>query len=212
VRIDDPDLPADLEPVDHLPPGGLDCALLADADLSAITVPGLTVDASRLERVMLTGARLAGLDLRDCELVGCDLANVQAGGATIRRTRISGGRMTGFSWTDGEGGDLVIADCRADYTAFGGTSLQRVRFESCGFEQADFQGAKLKTVVFEDCDLRGADLDGCRFEGVELRGCKLDGIRGATGLRGVAMPWGDILASAGVFAAACGVKLLDPDG
>jgi uncharacterized protein YjbI with pentapeptide repeats len=116
--------------------------------------------------------------------------------------------MTGFAWTDGEGADVVIADCRADYAAFGGTSLQRVRFESCVLEQADFQGARLKTVVFEDCDLREADLSGARFDGVELRGCRLDGLRGADALRGVAMPWSDVLDAAGVFAAACGVKIL----
>jgi uncharacterized protein YjbI with pentapeptide repeats len=209
VRIDPPDLPAALEPVDGLPLGGLDCALLADVDLAGTRAQGLTIDASRLERVTLTGARLPNLDVRDSELIGCDLANVEARGGVLRRTRIDGGRLTGFSWTEGQGADLLITDCRADLATVAATTLERVRFESCVFEHADFQGARLKTVVFEDCDLSGADLTGCRFDGVELRGCRLDRVRGAAALRGVAMPWGDVLANAGVFAAACGVRVLD---
>ena len=57
--------------------------------------------------------------------------------------------------------------------------------------------------------MRGVDLSGARFEDVELRGCKLDGARGLEQLHGVAMPWTDVLANAGLFAAACGVEVLD---
>jgi hypothetical protein len=47
------------------------------------------------------------------------------------------------------------------------------------------------------------------FARCELRGCILDGMRGADRLRGVAMPWEDIVASAGTFAAAVGVTVID---
>ena len=57
--------------------------------------------------------------------------------------------------------------------------------------------------------LRGADLTGVRFDGVDLVGCRLDGIRGAQSLRGVRMPWPDVLEHAGLFAVACGVQVLD---
>jgi hypothetical protein len=48
------------------------------------------------------------------------------------------------------------------------------------------------------------------FESVELRDCLLDGIRGAAHLRGVCMSLSDVLSSAGVFAGACGVRILPP--
>ncbi len=80
---------------------------------------------------------------------------------------------------------------------------------SCVLTQADFQQAGLRTVVFDDCDLTGADLSGARFESVELRGCRLEAVRGLDGLQGVRMPWADVLANAGPFAAACGVQVLD---
>ncbi|HEX6461426.1 MAG TPA: pentapeptide repeat-containing protein [Thermoleophilaceae bacterium] len=67
----------------------------------------------------------------------------------------------------------------------------------------------ISTVAFEDCDLRGADLTGAHFETVELRGCELDGLRGANSLRGIRMPWSDIVENAGLFAGACGVDVLD---
>ena len=64
-------------------------------------------------------------------------------------------------------------------------------------------------VTLEDCDLTAADVSGCRFDGVELRGCRIEGLRGVEALRGVAMPWGDVLQHAAVFAGACGVRVLD---
>jgi hypothetical protein len=40
-----------------------------------------------------------------------------------------------------------------------------------------------------------------------VTGCDLEGLRGAERLRGVAMPWPDIVAAAGTFAAAVGVTV-----
>jgi uncharacterized protein YjbI with pentapeptide repeats len=66
-------------------------------------------------------------------------------------------------------------------------------------------------VRFVDCDLSEADLSGARLAFCELQGCRLDGLRGAASLRGAVMPWADIVASAGTFADALGVGVLDPD-
>lgn len=66
----------------------------------------------------------------------------------------------------------------------------------------------MREVAFEDCDLSGADLTSARFEHVEMLGCMLEGLRGANSLRGVRMPWTDIVENAGLFAGACGVDVL----
>jgi uncharacterized protein YjbI with pentapeptide repeats len=64
-------------------------------------------------------------------------------------------------------------------------------------------------VSFVNCDLSGADLGGARLRRCELRGCTIDGIRGIESLRGVGMRWDDVVAAAGTFAAALGVKELE---
>ena len=75
--------------------------------------------------------------------------------------------------------------------------------------QAELREALLRSVRFDHCDLTEADLTGLRIDGCELRSCTLDGIVAAERLRGAAMPWGDIVGHAGVFAAALGIRLLD---
>jgi uncharacterized protein YjbI with pentapeptide repeats len=84
-----------------------------------------------------------------------------------------------------------------------------VAFSGCDLREADFRQARCTSVAFSGCDLTGADISGARFEGCSIAGCTLDGLRGVDRLRGVAMPWADIVAAAGVFAGELGVRLLD---
>jgi uncharacterized protein YjbI with pentapeptide repeats len=188
MRPDPPDLPAEPEP----------------ADLDALRIVGAEiVDAS------LAGLKRPGLAFVDCVLRTCDLANLDARTASMRRVHVKGGRMTGCLLSESRFEDVTFEDCRADLSGWALVELRRVRFASCDLRQADFQEAKLRAVVFEDCDLREVDFAGTRFESVELLGCRLAGARGVESLRGVRMRWADILENAGVFAAACGVQVLD---
>jgi uncharacterized protein YjbI with pentapeptide repeats len=182
---------------------------LTDAELAELATPSLRFEESRLERVDLSSARLARLALSDVELDSCNLANADVRGASAWRTRIARSRLTGLTWTEGLIRDTVLSDCRVDLASFAATRLDQVIFERCLLMQADFQEATLRAVRFVDCDLTAADLMGARFDRCELRGCTIDGIRGAERLRGIAMPWEDIVASVGTFAAAVGVTVLD---
>jgi uncharacterized protein YjbI with pentapeptide repeats len=188
VRPDPPDLPPEPD----------------DPDLSAPYI-----EEARLTGASLAGQRRPNLSVRDCELRDCDLANLDARGGALLRVRVVGGRLTGCNLGEAGLGDVELEGCAADLTAFTGSRLERVRFAACNLARSDFQGARLRTVVFEDCDLRGADFTGARFDGVDLVGCRLDGIRGAHELRGVRMPWPDVLEHADLFAAACGVQILE---
>ena len=76
---------------------------------------------------------------------------------------------------------------------------------------ADFRGASLREVAFVDCDVAAADFHGASFEKCVFRGTPLDGVTGITRLDGVSMPWPDVVANAGAFAAALGVRVLDED-
>jgi uncharacterized protein YjbI with pentapeptide repeats len=184
-------------------------ARIVDAELPGLAAPGLRFEESRLERVDVSGSRLAHLALSDVELEGCNLANADVRGGSAWRARIARSRLTGVSWTEGLVRDAVFSDCRIDLSSFAATRLEQVVFERCLLMQADFQDANLRAVRFVDCDLTEADLTETRFDRCELRGCTIDAVRGAQRLRGIAMPWEDIVASVGTFAAAVGVTVLD---
>lgn len=188
MRPDPPDLPPDPQPAD------LDALRITEAEL---------VDQS------LAGARRPGLAFVDCVLRRCDLANLDARTASMRRVHVIGGRLTGALLSESQFEDVTFEDCRADLTGWAAVQLRRVCFASCDLRNADFQDARFKAVSFEDCDLREADFERTKFEAVELRRCRLAGARGVRELKGVRMPWADVLENAGVFAAACGVQTLD---
>jgi hypothetical protein len=57
--------------------------------------------------------------------------------------------------------------------------------------------------------LREATVSGARLKRVELRACDLTALRGAEALKGVRMPWNDVLENAPLFAAALGLEIVD---
>jgi hypothetical protein len=85
-------------------------------------------------------------------------------------------------------------------------------FRDCRLEEADFYGATLTSVLFERSPLTAATLSEATIERVELRGCELTGLNGAERLRGARMPWADIVASAGTFAATLGIVASEEPG
>ena len=70
--------------------------------------------------------------------------------------------------------------------------------------------ARLESVAFVDCRLDGADFRHAKVAGCAIRGASLDGVLGVESLRGLRMPWPDVLASAGALAAALGIDV-EPD-
>jgi uncharacterized protein YjbI with pentapeptide repeats len=214
IAPETPRIPDDLEPA-TIDPGGIESGdewrrvRLTDVEAPELAMPSLRFEEARLERVDLNSGRLAHLALSDVELDGCNLANADVRAGSAWRTRIVRSRLTGLSWTEGMVRDTVLSDCRVDLSSFAATRLDQVVFERCLLMQADFQEASLRAVRFVDCDLTELDVTQASFARCELRGCTIDGMRGAERLRGIAMPWEDILASAGTFAAAVGVTVID---
>jgi uncharacterized protein YjbI with pentapeptide repeats len=169
----------------------------------------VALEQARLLDADLSGQTIKGLRLIDVAVERGNLANLVAPEPSLRRVTLTGARMTGVQWTRGSITDVVFRDCRIDLATFAGTTFERVVFEGCMLAQAEFREALLRSVRFEHCDLTEADLTGLRIDGCELRSCTLDGLAGAERLRGAAMPWGDIVGHAGLFAAALGIRLLD---
>ena len=147
----------------------------------------------------------------DARVKGADLANSDAPELSLRRVALKTVRLTGAQWTRGTIADAVFSDCRIDLASFAGTTFERTTFERCLLSQTDFREALLRSVRFDDCDLTEADLGGLRVDRCELRGCTLDGVSGIERLRGVAMPWADVVGNAAQLAAALGIRVLDED-
>ncbi len=60
---------------------------------------------------------------------------------------------------------------------------------------------------FEGCDLTGADFRGARLKECTIRGTSLDAVVGVESLRGLTMPWTDLVGSVAALAAALGIAV-----
>jgi hypothetical protein len=63
--------------------------------------------------------------------------------------------------------------------------------------------------MFADCDLSEATFTSATFAGSEMRGCDLSAIRSPERLRGVRMPWVDVMRIAAELASGIGIEVLD---
>ena len=63
--------------------------------------------------------------------------------------------------------------------------------------------------MFSDCDLSGVALAEATFVESEIRGCRLAGVGNPERLRGVRMPWADVVQAADVLALAVGIEIVD---
>ena len=145
----------------------------------------------------------------DATFQDADWSNRREARFSARRVEFLRARLTGAQLPESTLIDVTFADCRADLASFRFAKLERVVFRDCRLEEADFYGAELEDVLFERCDLRLASMDNARVTRVELQGCNLDGLQGAPALRGVRMPWSDVVGNAPLFAAALGIDILD---
>lgn len=198
-----PDAPADLDPSALEDEGRFEAVELVGA--GAVEAKQLTLAEGRV-RGSLAGARLPDLHLSDVAVAAADLANLHAPKAALRRVAVDQARLTGATLTEASLQDVVFTGCRMDLASLATARLERVVFTDCDLREASLGEAILRDVRFERCDLGGAELDRMRLQRVELAGCRLEGIRSVSDLRGASMPWPDIVANAGVFAAALGVR------
>ena len=178
-------------------------------DLTERDATGLRLVESRLERVELTSTRLQGASLRDLEVAGGSWANLVADSLALTRGELRGVRLTGAVLGNALIEDVVFTDCRIDLARFRFAKLLRVRFENCRLEEADFYASSLSSVVFNECDLGGVGLAGATFVESEIRGCKLAGVGNPERLRGVRMPWPDVVQAADVLAQAVGIEIVE---
>jgi uncharacterized protein YjbI with pentapeptide repeats len=147
--------------------------------------------------------------LTDAIVRDTDWANRRVARAAVLRTELHTVRLTGSDLAESTFRDVRFVGCRLDLAAARLATFERVVFSDCRLEELDLYGAQLRDVLFERCVLREATFSGVKAERVELRGCDLTGLRGAEALRGMRMPWNDVLENAPLFAGVVGVEIVD---
>jgi uncharacterized protein YjbI with pentapeptide repeats len=147
--------------------------------------------------------------LTDVVVRDADWANRRVARAAVLRAELHTVRLTGADLAESTFRDVRFVGCRLDLAAARLSKFERVVFSDCRLEELDLYGAKLQDVLFERCVLREATISGVKSERVELRGCDLTGLRGAEALRGMRMPWNDVLENAPLFASVAGIEIVD---
>jgi uncharacterized protein YjbI with pentapeptide repeats len=147
--------------------------------------------------------------LTDVIVRDADWANRRATRASVLRAELHTVRLTGADLVESTFRDVRFVGCRLDLAAARLSRFERVVFSDCRLEELDLYGAQLQDVLFERCVLREATISNVKAKRVELRGCDLTGLRGAEALRGIRMPWNDVLENAPLFAGAVGIEIVD---
>ena len=161
----------------------------------------------RLVRVSLAPGPVPGIDLLDVVIDDCRLSNLDGREGSLRRVAITGSQLVGLGLRGGQVRDVRISDCSLELASFAGAQLRDVVFERVKLADASFLDARLEAVSFVDCVLAGADFRGARLRACAIRGASLDGVLGVDALRGLRMPWPDLLDSVGALATALGIEI-----
>ena len=203
-----PDLPV-LEPVPLAVVAGaieLSGALVA-GDGGAVMATRVTARESELRGVALEPGTVPGLTLSDVILRDCGLSNLDAREGRLSRVEVHRSQLVGFGLTRGDVRDLRVVDSSLHLASFASATLRNVVFERVNLAEASFMHARLESVAFVDCRLQGADFRHVKLTGCLIRGASLDGVLGVESMRGLRMPWPDMLASAGALAVALGIDV-----
>jgi uncharacterized protein YjbI with pentapeptide repeats len=182
-------------------------ALVEHQGLEPIRVDRIVVSESELRGVAIDAGDAPGLRLSDVMLRACDLSNVDGREGSLHRVQVDGSRLVGFRLTGGTIEDLRVVDSSLALVSLAFSKLRRVVFERVDLAEASFLEAQLEGVTFIDCKLAGTDFRGVKLKGCAMRGTSLDGVLGVDSLRGIAMPWVDVLDSAAALAAALGINV-----
>ena len=182
-------------------------ALVEHAAGNAIATPRLHIQESEIHGLELALGTAKALFLRDALLVECGLSNATARGAEVRRVELRNARMVGLGLTEAEIEDLRITGGTLMLGSIAGSRVRHAVFENVNLREASFADSRLVSVAFEGCEFAGADFRGAHLEDCAIRGSSLEGVVGIESLRGVKMPWNDLVASTGALAEALGIEV-----
>ena len=182
---------------------------LDGANWAGRNAQGLRLAESQLRSTDLTEASLSRARFRDVVVLDGSWANVAGADSSFSRVRFERVRLTGADLSGSSLDNVTFAGCRLNLCSFRFSQLELVHFDECRMEESDFYDAQLSSAMFTDCNLSGVTLTGATFAESEMRGCDLSSAHSPERLRGVRMPWPDVIRTAGELAAGIGIEVLD---
>ena len=210
ASVDPPDLP-ELERREFAldDAGGLilDGALVEVTDAEPLLARRVVIRESELRGAGLRAPQALALELRDVRLTRCDFSNLEAPDPSVWRVEITASRLLGLRAAGGDVRELRISDSSLVLATFAFARLRNVVFERVDLSETSFMEARLDGVQFIDCRLAGADFRGVSVKAGAIRGSSLDGVLGIDSLRGMRMPWSDVVASVAALAAVVGIEI-----
>ncbi|MEV7633288.1 pentapeptide repeat-containing protein [Microbacterium sp. NPDC089318] len=204
--VSEPDLPDTVSPAAPRRSSDLRAALIeidGDADLAHSTLEQCVITGSG-SAVDLEGVTMMDVDVRDLRV-----AKLSARRSTLRRVRISGGRIGTLDLSDSGIHELALHDVRIDYLTLAGCKAVDVRVDSCRIAALDMPGSTLSRVAFAATSSDEVDPRGMRAEHLDLRGLDALGFLDVTALRGATLTLRQMELLAPVFAAAAGILISD---
>jgi uncharacterized protein YjbI with pentapeptide repeats len=181
--------------------------LLEHQGSEPICAARVQIAESEIRGLALESQNAPGLRLTDVVLRDCDLSNVDGREGLLCRVEIHDSRLVGFGLAGGKGQDLRLVDSTLSLASLAFAELHNVIFERVNLAEASFMEACLESVEFVDCKLAGTDFRRVRLKDCAIRGTPLDGVLGVESLKGLTMPWPDVIASAATLAAGLGIKV-----
>jgi uncharacterized protein YjbI with pentapeptide repeats len=180
---------------------------LVAGDGTAVHAERVRVRESELRGFVLEPGNVPGLTLVDVILRECGISNVDGREGRLTRVEVHRSQLVGFAMHRGDVRDLRVVDSSFQLASFASATLRNVVFERVNLAEVSFMHARLESVAFVDCRLEGADFRHAKLAGCAIRGTSLDGVLGVESMRGLRMPWPDVLASAAALAVALGIDV-----
>ncbi|WP_309102594.1 pentapeptide repeat-containing protein [Microbacterium sp.] len=173
----------------------------ADLAYASLEQCVITADAGTVD---LTGATLLDVAMTDVRL-----ASLVLRGASIRRLRISGGRIGTLDLSGSRIAELDLRDVRIDYLTLSGARVDDAEVTGCSIRTLDMPQAELTRVRFTSATADEVDPRGMRAADVDLRGLDALAFLDANSLRGTTLTPFQVQQLAPTIAAGLGILIKD---
>lgn len=156
------------------------------------------LECADLARANLSGLSLIQFDLTRANLRHADLSHANLTQATLTGAAMQGGNLRSADLTQATMNRVNLADADLRYAKLGQAELKGADLASATLVKASLtevgaQGANFRRANLTDADLSGATLTGAHFNGAKLKGASFIGATGAPagrsgGITGVSAP------------------------
>ncbi|RQO43181.1 hypothetical protein DBV14_26190 [Variovorax sp. KBW07] len=150
---------------------------LSGANLAGLDLKGAQLGEALLENANLTGTELGGADLHGAVLAHATLQSTQLDGANLQGANLGGARLSKVNFAGADLGGATFDDARLSDIDMRGARLDGIRLGQAQLGGVDCSGAVCDALlVFVKNDLRGCRFTGARFKQCAFVECDLSGV------------------------------------